>query len=218
MTMINNRFSIIAIPTVQLYTTTTFLQSIDISIHTGRTTELILQKISVVGRGNVVMSERVSHVLVNFVMGGVENVPLWRFEVARQPWQIEKYLLVTPFLDCEQTLIISAAGNAFLRSREDMTRGVLQFQFSTCLSPAGVAQSSILSHERKNDRAEERLVPKKRSCRRTNNESPNAGNIFLDFLTELKIYSLSFSSIYEHNDFDITGCSIMQDASHIRIL
>ena len=31
------------------------------------------------------MSERVSHVLVNFVMGGVENVPLWRFEVARQP-------------------------------------------------------------------------------------------------------------------------------------
>lgn len=218
MTMINNRFSIIAIPTVQLYTTTTFLQSIDISIHTGRTTELILQKISVVGRGNVVMSERVSHVLVNFVMGGVENVPLWRFEVARQPWQIEKYLLVTPFLDCEQTLIISAAGNAFLRSREDLRRGVLQFQFSTCLSPAGVAQGSILSHERKNDRAEVTLMPRNRSCRRTNNESPNADNIFLDFLTELKIYSLSFSSIYEHNDFDITGCSIMQDASHIRIL
>lgn len=71
------------------------------------------------------MSERVSHVLVNFVMGGVENVPLWRFKVARQPWKIEKYLLVTPFLDREQTLIISAAGNAFLRSREDMTRGVL---------------------------------------------------------------------------------------------
>lgn len=166
MTMINNRFSIIAIPTVQLYTTTTFLQSIDISIHTGLTTELILQKISVVGRGNVVMSERVSHVLVNFVMGGVENVPLWRFEVTRQPWQIEKYLLVTPFLDCEQTLIISAAGNAFLRSREDMTRGVLQFQFSTCLSPAGVAQGSILSHERKNDRAEVTLMPRNRSCRR----------------------------------------------------
>lgn len=112
------------------------------------------------------MSERVSHVLVNFVMGGVENVPLWRFEVARQPWQIEKYLMVKPFLDCAQTLIISAAGHAFLRSREDMTRGKERFCLALIaralenLSPAGVAQGFILSHERRNDRAEETLVPK----------------------------------------------------------
>ena len=74
--------------------------------------------------------------------------------------------MVKPFLDCAQTLIISAAGHAFLRLREDMTRGKEKFCLALIaralenLSPAGVAQGFILSHERRNDRAEETLVPK----------------------------------------------------------
>ena len=99
--------------------------------------------------------------------------------------------MVKPFLDCAQTLIISAAGHAFLRLREDMTLGKERFCLALIaralenLSPAGVAQGFILSHERRNDRAEVKLMPRKRSCRRNARAE--------ELITRARMQAISFS-------------------------
>lgn len=82
--VVYNGLTIITIPAVKLNTTASLLQCIDVGVHAGRAAKLVLQKIGVMGWGYVVMCQRMSHVLINFVVVVVKNVSFGWFKVVCQ--------------------------------------------------------------------------------------------------------------------------------------
>jgi len=79
--VVYNGLTIITIPAVKLNTTASLLQCIDVGVHAGRAAKLVLQKIGVMGWGYVVMCQRMSHVLINFVVVVVEDISFGWFKV-----------------------------------------------------------------------------------------------------------------------------------------
>ena len=69
--MINHGLSIVAVPTVQLHASAALPESVYVSTDAGGTSELILHQVRVMRRGNVIVCQRVRHVLVHYVMGGI---------------------------------------------------------------------------------------------------------------------------------------------------
>lgn len=82
--VVYNGLTIITIPAVKLNTTASLPQCIDVGVHAGRAAKLVLQKIGVMGWGYVVMCQRMSHVLINFVVVVVKNVSFGWFKVVCQ--------------------------------------------------------------------------------------------------------------------------------------
>lgn len=89
----HNRLLVRAVPHIHLHTSTAHLEGADVAGDVGRTSKLVLDEVGVVGGVDVVMRQRLGHVLAHDAMLSLEEVALWRGEVTGEAIQRQVALL-----------------------------------------------------------------------------------------------------------------------------
>ena len=119
--VVNDGLAILAVPTVELHATAPFLQSLDVGVDAARPRHLVGYQVSVVGRGDPVVAQRLFHVLVHHTaLTLVQHaLPLGEHHELGKPLHRKAGPIVRRFVGLDELAALILGGFEFLLREEE---------------------------------------------------------------------------------------------------